>query len=266
MPGLLESCRTHFDTDNLYSVLGIKKTASESKVKKGYHKVSLKVHPDRVPEEEKAEATLKFQTLGKVYCILSNKEKRAVYDETGEVDDEDGAIPQDRDWTAYWRLLFRKVTTEDLEDFDKNYKGSKEELEDIQTAYVEFKGDMTEILNNVMCSTIEDEPRFTKIIKGWIKKKTVPDFPAFSKENKKAKEKRKREADKEAAEAEELKQELGLEVDDSLKKMIQQRQSSRESQMEGFFDQLEAKYAQPKKQKTSTGASKDTKSKTNKKK
>ena len=73
------------------------------------------------------------------------------------------------------------------------YPGSKEELEDIQTAYVEFKGDMTEILNNVMCSTIEDEQRFTKIIKGWIKKKTVPDFPAFSKENKKSKDKRKRE-------------------------------------------------------------------------
>ena len=41
----------------------------------------------------------------------------------GEVDDEDDVIPQDRDWTAYWRLLFRKVTTEDLEDFEKNYKG-----------------------------------------------------------------------------------------------------------------------------------------------
>ena len=71
--------------------------------------------------------------------------------------------------------------------------GSKDELEDLETAYVEFKGDMTEILNNVMCSTIEDEPRFAKIINGWIKKKTVPDFPAFSKENKKSKEKRKRE-------------------------------------------------------------------------
>ena len=39
------------------------------------------------------------------------------------MDDEDDAIPQDRDWTAYWRLLFRKVTTRDIEDFEKNYKG-----------------------------------------------------------------------------------------------------------------------------------------------
>lgn len=45
--------------------------------------MSLKVHPDRVGPEEKEEATVKFQTIGKVYCILSDKEKRAVYDETG---------------------------------------------------------------------------------------------------------------------------------------------------------------------------------------
>ena len=68
-------------------------------------------------------------------------------------------------------------------------------------------------------------------------------------------------ADKEAAEAEELKEELGLKIDDSLKSMIQKRQQSRESEMGNFFDQLEAKYAQPKKAKTNTGASKETKSK-----
>jgi len=41
----------------------------------------------------------------------------------GEVDDEDDVVPQDRDWTAYWRLLFRKVTTQDIQDFEKNYRG-----------------------------------------------------------------------------------------------------------------------------------------------
>ena len=53
-------------------------------VKKGYHKKSLAVHPDRVGPEEKEEATKKFQTLGKVYALLSDKDKRAVYDESGE--------------------------------------------------------------------------------------------------------------------------------------------------------------------------------------
>ncbi|KAH3849297.1 hypothetical protein DPMN_091696, partial [Dreissena polymorpha] len=122
MPSFLQSCRSEFGTDDLYKILGLKKTATENEVKKGYHKVSLKVHPDRVSEEEKEASTLKFQILGKVYCILSNKEKRAVYDETGEVDDEDDTVPQDRDWTAYWRMLFRKLTTQDIVDFEKNYK------------------------------------------------------------------------------------------------------------------------------------------------
>lgn len=48
-----------------------------------------------------------------------------------------------------------------------------------------------------------------------------------------------------------MKEELGLHGDDSLKALIQSRQQSREQQMSGFFDQLEAKYAQPKKSKKS---------------
>lgn len=52
-------------------------------MKKGYHKVSLRVHPDRVSPEEKEEATKKFQALGRVYSILSDENKRGVYDETG---------------------------------------------------------------------------------------------------------------------------------------------------------------------------------------
>lgn len=52
-------------------------------VKRGYHKLSLQVHPDRVGSEEKEESTKKFQILGRVYSILSDKDKRAVYDESG---------------------------------------------------------------------------------------------------------------------------------------------------------------------------------------
>ena len=55
-------------------------------VKKGYHKVSLKVHPDRCEAEEKEEATRKFQTLGRVYKLLADKDLRSVYDETGQSD------------------------------------------------------------------------------------------------------------------------------------------------------------------------------------
>lgn len=52
-------------------------------VKRAYRKASLQCHPDRVSSSEKENATRKFQVLGKVYSILSDKEKRAVYDESG---------------------------------------------------------------------------------------------------------------------------------------------------------------------------------------
>ena len=53
-------------------------------VKRAYHKLSLKVHPDRVKDDKKkADATKKFQAMGKAYAVLSDKEKKAIYDETG---------------------------------------------------------------------------------------------------------------------------------------------------------------------------------------
>lgn len=52
-------------------------------VKKAYHKLSLKWHPDLCSEEEEEEATCKFETLGRIYAILSDEEKREVYDDSG---------------------------------------------------------------------------------------------------------------------------------------------------------------------------------------
>lgn len=92
-------------------------------VKKAYHKLSLKVHPDRVREDEKLEATEKFKVLGGVHAVLTDKEKRALYDETKSVDDDDNTIDLDRDWSVYWRLLFKKITEEDIKAYEKEYIG-----------------------------------------------------------------------------------------------------------------------------------------------
>ena len=54
-------------------------------VKKAYYKLSLKVHPDRVPAAELEQATRKFQALGKIYEVLSDDQKRAIYDEGKQV-------------------------------------------------------------------------------------------------------------------------------------------------------------------------------------
>ena len=46
--------------------------------------------------------------------------------------------------------------------------------------YCECEGDMDKIIDSVMCATVEDEPRFVKILKDLIKTKEVPKYPAFN--------------------------------------------------------------------------------------
>nr|KAF6477901.1 hypothetical protein HJG59_010798 [Molossus molossus] len=110
--GLLEQCEEVFGTPDIDRVLGVRRKASGGEVRRGYHQVSLQVHPDRVGEDDKEDATRRFQVLGEVYSVLSDQEQRAVYDEQGTVDEDSDVLNQDRDWETYWRLLFKKVSPE----------------------------------------------------------------------------------------------------------------------------------------------------------
>ncbi|XP_059802193.1 dnaJ homolog subfamily C member 9 [Hypanus sabinus] len=241
--GLLEQCEEVFGTSDLYQVLGVKTGASEGEIRRGYRKISLQVHPDRVTEVEKETATQKFQILGKAYTVLSDKEQRAVYDEQGIVDDETDALTQDRDWEAYWRLLFKKITFDDIKNFEDKYKGSEEEMTDIKQAYMEFKGDMDCIMESVLCATVGDEPRIREVLESAIKAQELPAYTAFTKESKNKQRARKRQGDREAKEAEAARLELGLEDgDDSLKALIQKKQKDREKEMNSFLTAMEAKY------------------------
>ncbi len=64
-----------------YEVLGIIKSASPEEIKKAYRKLALKYHPDRNKGDKAAEA--KFKEAGEAYHVISNKERRANYDQFG---------------------------------------------------------------------------------------------------------------------------------------------------------------------------------------
>ncbi|XP_005048070.1 PREDICTED: dnaJ homolog subfamily C member 9 [Ficedula albicollis] len=238
---LRQQCEAAFGTADLYGVLGVQRGASAQEIRRGYHRASLRLHPDRVPPEQKEEATRRFQILGKVYAVLSDEKQREVYDETGTVDEDAEALQDGRDWLEYWQLLF-KVTVKDIEDFQKSYKNSEEELADVKAAYLNFKGDMDRIMESVMCADYTDEPRIREMIEQAIESGDLPSYQAFVKESKKKMMSRRRRAEKEAKEAKKTKDELGLGEENDLQALIKSRSKDREKQMDNFFAQLEAKY------------------------
>ena len=67
---------------DFYEVLGVEKTASVEEIKASYRKAALKWHPDRNPEN-KHEAEAKFRECTEAYSVLSDQEKRQVYDTYG---------------------------------------------------------------------------------------------------------------------------------------------------------------------------------------
>ncbi|MBQ4420341.1 MAG: molecular chaperone DnaJ [Bacteroidales bacterium] len=74
---------------DFYEVLGVAKNASEDEIKKAYRKLALKYHPDRNPGDKEAEE--KFKEAAEAYSVLSDKDKRARYDQFGEAGLGEGA-------------------------------------------------------------------------------------------------------------------------------------------------------------------------------
>ncbi|XP_006866946.1 PREDICTED: dnaJ homolog subfamily B member 7 [Chrysochloris asiatica] len=73
-----------------YEVLGVHRHASSEDIKKAYHKVALQWHPDK-NLENKEEAERRFKEVAAAYEVLSNDEKRDIYDKYGKDGLNDGS-------------------------------------------------------------------------------------------------------------------------------------------------------------------------------
>ncbi|KAK9812518.1 hypothetical protein WJX73_005505 [Symbiochloris irregularis] len=78
-----------------YAVLGVNKDADEAALKKAYRKLAVKHHPDKNPDNPQ-KAAEQFKEIGEAYDVLSNKEKRELYDQYGEEGLKMGGPPPPR--------------------------------------------------------------------------------------------------------------------------------------------------------------------------
>ncbi|KAI9912241.1 hypothetical protein PsorP6_009590 [Peronosclerospora sorghi] len=208
------------DEKDLYEIFGVKRSASNKEITRAYRTLALKYHPDkqRGDEASRAKATATFQAISAIHAILNDEKARAAYDESGVIqsDDLDEKSPSFQMWTQYFARIFPKISEEDINKFEGEYRYSNEERGDVLAAYTKYEGEMRHIMGTIMLSTDDDEERFANLIQEAIQAKRVKAFPKWREYVKKLAKKQKRKEkpaerkrkqskyDNEAREAEEL--------------------------------------------------------------
>jgi DnaJ family protein C protein 9 len=236
---------------SIYDVLGVEIGATQAEIRKAYHRMALKLHPDKQAsrgEEAVAEAKSQFQTLQKIFSILSDPEKRKVYDETGSMEDSEDLCGEKFDQLyKYYRTVFRKVTQDDISAFEESYRGSAEEEKDLVSFFGRFEGDMARVFAWLCCSRPKvDSHRFMQVLDEKVRSEEVK---AYSKYKKWAKKVASKPAPKDplAPKPKAIKKKKNVKKKKSegaggMNSLILQIQSKQKGRMDDLFANLEEKY------------------------
>jgi len=138
----------------------VPKTATAEEIKKAYRKLALLKHPDKNPDDEKAAEN--FQQLSKAYQILGDAKKRERYDRFGDQEDGEDDFTSQAWLNAYeyYRAMHPEISKDDVRSFADRYRNSPDEEQDLLDYYLDRDGDVTHILEEIICSTNDDVPRF----------------------------------------------------------------------------------------------------------
>lgn len=90
--------------NDYYEILGVSRTASQDEIKKAYRKLALQYHPDRNQGDKEAEE--KFKQINEAYEVLSNEEKRSIYDKYGKDGFGNMGFSEDFDPTSIFEDVF----------------------------------------------------------------------------------------------------------------------------------------------------------------
>ncbi|CAL1406355.1 unnamed protein product [Linum trigynum] len=77
-----------------YNILKVNRNASDDDLKKAYKRLAMIWHPDKNPTTKRAEAEAKFKQISEAYDVLSDPQKRQIYDLYGEEALKSGLFPQ----------------------------------------------------------------------------------------------------------------------------------------------------------------------------
>ncbi|XP_061341550.1 uncharacterized protein LOC133287880 isoform X3 [Gastrolobium bilobum] len=85
-----------------YEILEVDKNATDEELKKAYRKLAMKWHPDKNPNNNK-DAETKFKQISEAYEVLSDPQKRAIYDRYGEGGLKGGMSSPDAGGASFFR-------------------------------------------------------------------------------------------------------------------------------------------------------------------
>jgi len=137
------------DYKDYYKILGVAKTATADEIKKAYRQLAIKHHPDKNPNNKVSEE--KFKEISEANTVLSDKEKRAKYDEMGEnwnnYQQPQGNAGGQRRGNQSQQQSGQQFNDENFSDFFENIFGSRFGGENQRQAQAQKGQDYTTEMN-----------------------------------------------------------------------------------------------------------------------
>ena len=119
-------------TDDLYARLGVGREASEDEIKKAYRKLALKHHPDKGGDPEQ------FKQFAEAYAVLSDAEKKRIYDSTGELEMTDLNIDEFMKSGAIDEFFQEMMLESGMLEEMKMMHGDDVSMEELQASFESF--------------------------------------------------------------------------------------------------------------------------------
>ncbi|MGH0143777.1 UNVERIFIED_CONTAM: hypothetical protein FKN15_000933 [Acipenser sinensis] len=132
---------------DFYQILGVSRSASIKDIKKAYRKLAMQLHPDRNPDDPKAQD--KFQDLGAAYEVLSDEEKRKQYDAYGEEGLKEGHHSSHGDIFSSFFGDFGFMFGGNPRQQDRNIPRGNDIIVDLEVTLEEvYSGNFVEVVRN----------------------------------------------------------------------------------------------------------------------